>query len=148
MNTSELETYLHQRIPLSRAMAVEVRSATPDGVELFAPLAPNINHRDTVFGGSASAVAILAAWSALYVRMRAEMRAGRLVIRRNKMSYERPIIGDFTAKSAPPEAAAWAKAIAALDKGRPARVHVTATLECLGERVGVLEGEFVVMPVA
>jgi thioesterase domain-containing protein len=115
---------------------------------LFAPLAPNINHRDTVFGGSASAVAILAAWSALYVRMRAEMRAGRIVIRRNKMSYERPIIADFTAKSEPPEAAAWTKAIATLGKGRPARVHVTATLECLGERVGVLEGEFVVMPVA
>jgi len=148
MNTNELETYLHQRIPLSRAMAVEVRSATPDGVELFAPLAPNINHRDTVFGGSASGVAILAAWSALYVRMRAEMRAGRIVIRRNKMSYERPIIADFTAKSAPPETAAWTKAIGTLGKGRPARVHVTATLECLGERVGVLEGEFVVMPVA
>jgi len=148
MTPNELETYLQQRIPLSRAMAVEVRSATPDGVELFAPLAPNINHRDTVFGGSASAVAILAAWSALYVKMRAEMRAGRIVIRRNKMSYERPITGDFTARSAPPEAAAWAKAIATLGKGRPARVHVTATLECLGERVGVLEGEFVVMPVA
>jgi thioesterase domain-containing protein len=148
MTPNELETYLQQRIPLSRAMAVEVRSATPDGVELFAPLAPNINHRDTVFGGSASAVAILAAWSALYVKMRAEMRAGRIVIRRNKMSYERPITGDFTARSAPPEAAAWAKAIATLGKGRPARVHVTATLECLGERVGVLEGEFVLMPVA
>ena len=148
MNTNELETYLHQRIPLSRAMAVEVRSATADGVELFAPLAPNINHRDTVFGGSASAVAILAAWSALYVRMRAEQRAGRIVIRRNKMSYERPITGDFTAKSAPPEAAAWAKAITTLGKGRPARVHVAATLECGGEQVGVLEGESVVMPAA
>jgi len=148
MTPNELETYLQQRIPLSRAMAVEVRSATPDGVELFAPLAPNINHRDTVFGGSASAVAILAAWSALYVKMRAEMRAGRIVIRRNKMSYERPITGDFTARSTPPEAAAWAKAIATLGKGRPARVHVTATLECLSERVGVLEGEFVLMPVA
>lgn len=148
MTPNDLETYLHQRIPLSRAMAVEVRSATLEGVELFAPLAPNINHRDTVFGGSASAVAILAAWSALYVRMQAEHRTGRILIRRNKMSYERPIIGDFTATSGPPEAAAWAKAIATLGKCRPARVHVTTTLECAGQRVGVLEGEFVVMPVA
>jgi len=148
MTPNDLESYLHQRIPLSRAMAVAVRSATPEGVELFAPLAPNINHRDTVFGGSASAVAILAAWSALYVRMRSEQRAGRIVIRRNKMSYERPITGDFTATSAPPDAAAWAKAIATLGKGRPARVHVTTTLECAGQRVGVLEGEFVVLPVA
>lgn len=148
MTPHDLESYLHERIPLSKAMAVEVRSATPEGVELFAPLAPNINHRDTVFGGSASAVAILAAWCALYVRMRSEQRSGRIVIRRNKMSYERPITGDFTAKAAPPQVAAWAKAVATLGKGRPARVHVTATLECQGEQVGVLEGEFAVLPVA
>jgi len=35
-----------------------------------------------------------------------------------------------------------------LGNGRPARVHVITTLEGLGERVGVREGEFVVMPVA
>jgi len=148
MSPGDLQRYLHERIPLSRAMAVEVRVATTDGVELYAPLEPNINHRDTVFGGSASAVAILAAWCALYVRMRAEGRAGRIVIRRNKMSYERPIIGGFTATAAPPDDAAWSKLVAALAKGRPARVHVNAALECQGERVGALEGEFVVMPVA
>jgi thioesterase domain-containing protein len=71
MNAHDLQAYLHERIPLSRAMEVAVREAGSDGVVLYAPLAPNINHRDTVFGGSASAVAILAAWSALYVRMRA-----------------------------------------------------------------------------
>ncbi len=148
MNSGDLQRYLHDRIPLARAMAIEVRAATTDGVELYAPLEPNINHRDTVFGGSASAVAILAAWSALYVRMRAEGRAGRLVIRRNRMSYDRPITAGFTATATPPDDAAWARAVAALGKGRPARVPVVATLECLGERVGALEGEFVVMPVA
>ena len=148
MHEYELQRYLHERIPLSRAMAVEVRAATTAGVEIYAPLAPNINHRDTVFGGSASAVAILAAWGALYVRMRSEGRAGRIVIRRNTMTYERPITDGFTAAATPPGDAAWSKAVAALGKGRPARVHVSATLECRGERVGALEGEFVVMPVA
>jgi thioesterase domain-containing protein len=65
----ELAQYLHEHIPLSRAMGVEVVEATWDGVSLRAPLAPNINHRETVFGGSASAVAILAAWALLYVRL-------------------------------------------------------------------------------
>lgn len=148
MNPGDLQRYLHDRIPLARAMEVEVRAATIDGVEIYAPLEPNINHRDTVFGGSASAVAILAAWSALYVRMRAEGRAGRLVIRRNRMSYERPIVAGFTATAAPPDDAAWTKVIAALAKGRPARVNMSVTLACQGEAVGRLEGEFVVMPVA
>lgn len=148
MTPQTLQRYLHERIPLARAMEVEVRALASDGVELGAPLAPNINHRDTVFGGSASAVAILAAWSAIYVRMRVEGRAGRIVIRRNRMDYEKPILGDFTAAASPPDDAAWQKAVTTLGKGRPARVQVKATLECRGERVGALDGEFVVMPVA
>lgn len=66
MKRCDLEQYLHEHIPLSRAMGVEVQEADWNGVTLRAPLAPNNNHRETVFGGSASAVAILAAW-ALFV---------------------------------------------------------------------------------
>jgi thioesterase domain-containing protein len=146
MNAEQLEEYLRDRIPLSRAMAVEVRSAGPGGVELFAPLAPNINHRDTVFGGSASAVAILAAWSALHVRTRAAGLTVRIVIRRNTMSYERPITGGFVARAAAPGDDAFAKLVATLQRGRPARVHVDSTLECDGETVGHLDGEFAVLP--
>ena len=146
MNAEQLGEYLRERIPLSSAMAVEVRAAEADGVELYAPLAPNINHRDTVFGGSASAVAILAAWSALLVRMRAEGLEARLVIRRNTMSYDRPITSGFTARAGPPDAAAWAKLTATLRRGRPARVHVGAKLECGGETVGEFDGEFAVLP--
>ena len=61
MTPSELQTYLHQHIPLFQAMQVTVVEASLQQVVLTAPVAPNINHRETVFGGSASAVAILAA---------------------------------------------------------------------------------------
>jgi hypothetical protein len=54
MNNTALEQYLHEHIPLSAAMGVKVVQADPQCVVLTAPLAPNINHRDTVFGGSAS----------------------------------------------------------------------------------------------
>ena len=146
MNAAELADYLHERIPLSRAMAVEVREASPLGVTLYAPLEPNINHRDTVFGGSASAVAILAAWSALFVHMQAAGLAGRIVIRRNTMSYERPIASGFTARAAAPGEAALAALAAAVWRRRPARVHASSVLASEGRRVGALDGEFVVLP--
>lgn len=141
-----LESYLHERIPLSRAMAVTVREATAERAQLYAPLAPNINHRDTVFGGSASAVAILAAWSLVRVRMLDEGLAGRIVIRRNTMSYEQPITDGFTATSTPPDPGEWARLRSALARGRPGRVRVAVQLECRGARVGELDGEFVVLP--
>jgi thioesterase domain-containing protein len=146
MDAKQLETYLHDRIPLSRAMAIEVREATAGRVTLFAPLAPNINHRDTVFGGSASAVAILAAWSVVRVRMLAEGLSGRIVIRRNTMSYELPMAACFTATAGSPDEDEWARLRVALARGRPARVAVNAVLDCMGSRAGLLEGEFVVLP--
>lgn len=146
MHEKELETFLRSRIPLSAAMAVEVRSASPAAVVILAPLAPNLNHRDTAFGGSVSAVAILAAWSVLYVRMQAEGLAGRIVIRRNSMSYDRPVAADFTATAAAPADADWARFRATLARNRTARIRVSAWIESGGERAGELEGEFAVLP--
>ncbi len=148
MIANELERYLLDRIPLSRAMAVRVRSATEDAVQLFAPLEPNINHRDTVFGGSAAAVATLAAWSVIHVRLKGGQHARRIVIHRGTMHYERPITAGFTATAPAPDEAAWSRLLTALQRNRPARIRVTARLECEGARVGDFDGEFVVLPLA
>jgi len=57
----EIERYLRAHISISTAMGVRMIACDEHGVRLQAPLAANINHRATVFGGSASAVAIPAA---------------------------------------------------------------------------------------
>ena len=143
MSPAELERYIHEHIPLSRAMAVSVRSVEHDAVILLAPLAPNINHRDTVFGGSASALAILAAWSLLHLRLRAEGITGRLVIQRNSMEYERPIVGEFTARSSLEPPGQWQKFTHTLARKGRGRVNVSAVLEQGDQVVGRFTGEFV-----
>lgn len=144
----ELQQYLHDHIPLSKAMAVSVVSVDGTEVVLRAPLAPNINHRETVFGGSASAVAILAAWSLLHTRLRSEGLASRLVIQRNAMEYGQPILGEFTAASRlePPEA--WPAFIRMLMRKGRARIGVVSVLRHEGQEVGRFSGEFVAMDVA
>jgi len=102
MQPTELQTSLHERIPLSRAMGVTVPQAEPTGVVLSAPLAPNVNHSGTVFGGSAAAV--------------------------------------------PPSPADWERLLGTLQRGRMGRIAVRTVLDCEGERVGELEGEFAVIP--
>jgi thioesterase domain-containing protein len=146
ISTKDLEDYLHERIPLSKAMGVEVQAASADRVALRAPLGPNINHQETVFGGSASAVAILAAWALLYVRLQSEGVGGRIVIHRNTMLYERPITGEFLAASTMPDASAWSAFAATLKRKRMARISITSILVSAGMKVGELEGEFVVLP--
>ncbi|MEW6721591.1 MAG: YiiD C-terminal domain-containing protein, partial [Thermodesulfobacteriota bacterium] len=138
-----LKKYLHERIPISRAMGVEVVEATFDRVTLAAPLAPNINHRDTVFGGSASAVAMLAAWSLLHIRLRGEKIDGRIVIHKSAMRFERPILGNFTATTADIDPSAWRRFLSVLEQKGRARIKMASALRCNDENVAELEGDFV-----
>jgi thioesterase domain-containing protein len=126
---AELEAYLHQHIPISRAMQVAVVELAPGSVTLRAPLAPNINHRETVFGGSASAVAILAAWSLLHVRLASAGITSRLVIQHNTMSYDLPIAGAFTARrhAGEPAGVVHAHARAQVGRGSPSRPSSSTT---------------------
>ena len=84
-----------------------VESVSPLSVVLQAPLQPNINHHETVFGGSAASVALLAGWSLLHVRLRMQGLANRLVIQRHSMEHERPIHGPFTARAQLDESDRW-----------------------------------------
>jgi len=139
----ELEQYLHRHMPLSQAMGVRVVSIGEDAIVLRAPLPPNINHNESVFGGSASALAILAAWSLPYVRLAAAGVANRLVVQRNTMEYLRPMTGEFTARSALAEPGTWQRFTRALERKSVARIAVSAELEFAGEVSGRFSGEFV-----
>jgi thioesterase domain-containing protein len=145
MDPRRLQQYLHEHIPLSRAMGVEVVAATSDVVVLSAPLAPNINHRETVFGGSASAVALLAAWGLLYVRLQQDGIDSRVVVQRNSMSYEQPITADFTATAAMGNGSTWQSFTRMLGRKGRARIAVTVRLDCQGSKVGELVGDFVAL---
>lgn len=145
MNPSELQAYLYEHIPLTKAMQVEVVRIEPDSVVLGAPLEPNINHRDTVFGGSASALAILSAWALLYTRLLDERVESRLVIQRQTMSYERPIAGEFTASSSLAQAGDWSRFAVTLRRRGRARIRVAAVLTSAGRIAGRMEGDFVAL---
>jgi len=145
--TVELERYLHEHIPLSKAMAASVVAVADEGVTLQAPLPPNINHRETVFGGSASALAILAAWSLLHTRLQRDGIACRLVIQRNTMEYDLPVAGTFTAESRLTQADAWDRFIKTLKRRGRARISVAATLKYQDLPAGRFCGDFVAIQI-
>lgn len=149
----ELEQYLHSHIPITKAMQLRVVAADEKEVVLAAPLEPNINHRDTVFGGSAASIATLAAWSLLHMRLTMAGIDSRLVIHRNTMEYRRPITGEFTARARLDDEGQWDQFIEALTRRGKARMRVSSVLEMSGGGskadddavVGRFEGDFVAL---
>ena len=139
----ELEDYLHRHIPLSERMEVQVLEATDERVCLSAPLQPNINHRESVFGGSLSALAILSAWSYLYARLRREGRTCRLVIQRNTMHYDEPGLGVFEATVTRVNDADWNRFTRTIDKMGKARLTLNSVVTSGETVLGRFEGQFV-----
>lgn len=101
----EIEQFLHDQIPLTRAMGVEVRSW--DGRELCiaAPLEPNHNHLGTAFGGSLSALATLAGYSLLWLLL--GDREAHIVIRDSSLRFRHPVRGELRALCRHPGDEAW-----------------------------------------
>lgn len=140
-----VERYLHTHIPVTRAMKVAVRAITPDGVRLSAPLEPNINHRNTVFGGSVATVAILSAWTLIHVRMREAGLPSRIVIQRSNVEYLLPLHGEFDAFCPAPEPERWQRFMAGLTRRGRARIVLHAEVHGDGELAGRFEGAYVAM---
>lgn len=141
----DLQDYLHAAIPLSAAMGIEVREASPRCVLLWAPFGPNINHSQTVFGGSGVVLATLSAWALLHLRMQAAQTPGQLLIQRSAMEYERPISEDFAARCEFSDELAWRRFQALYRRRGRARLRLHAQL-CSGTEVrGVFVGDFVAL---
>jgi thioesterase domain-containing protein len=143
MTPDSLTAYLHDEIPLTRAMDLAVRVIDATGVRLCAPLAANINHHDTAFGGSIATIGILAGWSMLHIMLReARIHAG-IVIQNSSVSYLRPIVTDLEATCARPDPAGWELFVEMLHRGKIARIPLRSELYCRGKIAAVHDGLYV-----
>jgi len=143
MDADAVQRYLHEHIPLSSAMETRVRTATPLEVVIEAPLAPNLNHRATAFGGSVAALAILAGWTLVHLRLHAEGIDARSVIQRSDVRYLEPIEGTFDARAAEPAPDAWRRFLSSLRRWGRGRIRISVDVREAGALVGSLDADYV-----
>jgi thioesterase domain-containing protein len=140
-----VEAYLHEHIPISRAMGIGVVEAGAERVALKAPLEPNVNHRSTVFGGSCASVAILAAWTLVHLRVQASGIVARVVIQRGTTEYRLPIRRTFVATCDSPGEPTWDKFVRVLRRRGQARIELDVVVTSDGEVVATFSGAYVAL---
>lgn len=126
---THLEAYLLKHIPISNALGVKVECATSAQVILSAPFLNNINHKNTVFGGSLHAVATLACWSLLHVNLLNLFEEDfQIVIASSEVFYLAPVVSDFKAECSIPDPLDWQKFQKTLQKKGKARLKLNAKI--------------------
>lgn len=132
MDAAALERYLHRHIPISDALGVRVEEVSEEEVRVAARLEPNLNHRATAFGGSVAAVAILAGWGLLRVRLDAVRPVPHLVIQRSTVEYLLPIEVDFAASCRTPPPEKWDRFQRAFSQRGRGRIELWADVTADG----------------
>ncbi|MCJ8169417.1 thioesterase domain-containing protein [Atopomonas sediminilitoris] len=139
-----LEAILHHDIPLTRAMGLKVLSWEARQLRLGVPLAANINHKSSMFGGSLYCAAVLAGWGWLHLRLHeAGISDGHIVIQQGKVDYPVPALGDVISECSDPGDAAWDKFVKVYQRHGRARINLHSRVLFEDKEVVTFSGQFV-----
>ena len=126
-----LELFLHEMIPLAKAMGVGVQVSDERALVLTAPKEQNKNSLNTAFGGSLVALATLAGYGVVWELMRAdntEKPVWQIVVKESRAAYRRPVLGDLIAICERPAQAAIAEFKDALARYGKAKLKLRTSI--------------------
>ena len=126
---------LTRQIPLGGAMGLEIARLDDAGIELAAPLAPNVNDKGTAFGGAMVSLMILAGWSLPRLILRRAGMKAELVIGRCEVRFLAPVGGDFRAECQWPESDAIEAFLDGVRSRGKGRLEMTPEIVAGGETV-------------
>jgi thioesterase domain-containing protein len=138
---SRVEKFLHEQIPITRAMGLRVVANDESGFTLEAPVAQNSNHLRTAFGGSINAVATLAAYGFLWVEL--EDAAAHVVVAESSIRFRRPVRETIRATCLRPDANSLTTFRGQFAEKRKARITLRVNVVEAGEIAAEFEGRFI-----
>ncbi len=145
LDAAALQQLLHREIPLSRALGVTVRACLASGVILWAPLEPNLNHRQHAFGGSLSTVALLAGYGFAWAMLRRYDLTASVLVQESTTRFLRPVTQDFTATCAAPPSDGSERFLDMMRRRRKGRIALESTIYEAGALAVILYGTYVAL---
>jgi thioesterase domain-containing protein len=141
----EAQDFLNVEIPITRTMGIEVQTLSNYEVTLSAPLANNINHWKTAFGGSVDSLFLTAGWA--YLRLVIDHLDPLPVIVGNKgaTTFRRPITQDFSASLDIPKKKEIERFLKDYEKFGKSRITLTARIIEDGKTYATFEGDYVIV---
>lgn len=88
----KLQEKLHNEIPLTKVMDIQVDKYNDKELITKAPLEININDKGTAFGGSLSTMTIISSWSMCWlISKELGYDSKNIVVIKNENSYKKPV---------------------------------------------------------
>ena len=137
-----LEKVLHEQIPITSRMGIEVTDFDGIRLTLRADFGCNTNVHGTAFAGSLYSLAVLSGWGLLYLKLGEDNMHPKIVVHEGSIKYKAEVVGMIEAScvSVPVEYDRFKKELQSRSK---ARIQLTSSI-LSGDHVAVLySGEYI-----
>lgn len=92
------QSFLYQHIPLVAHMQLQLQSIGNNELTAVAPIAPNINDKSTVFGGSSAALMTICGWTLIKYNLEALNIDNDVVIHKAQTKWQQAQTDDLIIK--------------------------------------------------
>jgi len=123
--------FMQTHLPMAQQLGLRVDAFDGHELHLAMPLAPNINDKATMFGGSLYCVSVMACWGMIYLQAKmAGIETPNIVVADAAIKYKLPVPGDCISicRASTETIRKFESDLAAGHKGRM-RLHSTITTD-------------------
>jgi len=144
MTVAELEKLLKADIPISKEIGIHDLQIQNNKLTLQVPLAPNFNHKKTMFGGSLYSAGALACYGLFLSGLRSQdVQTNDIVISEGSMRYMAPVRGDAMIQAQWESEAEMTRFFQNLKSKKKARVLMRAQVRVQNQICAEFSGHFV-----
>ena len=116
---------IYNNIPLVENMQLQLQTINSHHITATAPLAPNINDKSTVFGGSSAALMTICGWSLIKFQLESRQIDNDVVIHRSELQWNQAQTDDLIITAHIESDINWTDLIATLNnKNRSIRIKI------------------------
>lgn len=145
MEREQIVQILQEQITLYKHLGLTPVRIDEQEARFQVSLAANLNHKNTAFGGSIYATAVMTAYSlVLAILKNNNVATENIVIAKGEIKYFRPIAEDFETVCVLPKNMKASELISELQSHRKLRQELTVQVLAGGEICAELKGLFVV----
>ena len=141
------QAFLYAEIPMVEYMQLQLHDISPHRLTATAPIGPNINDKQTVFGGSSAALMTICGWSLIKSQLEQAGLTNDVVIHQAKTHWQHAQHDDLNIRVSLADDVDWSIVLDQLHSNkRPVRVTVNcAVMNQQGETCTSMTGQFVVL---
>ena len=141
------QTFLHQTIPLTNDMGLIIEDYTSNTLKISAPLVNNINDKGSVFGGSSSALMIIAAWSLIKLNCDEHDINADIVIHKNETIWHKALYSDLIIEAEFKGEYKFDKIKGIINNQKHQRIDCQIVLKDLDENIfSTMKAKYVIIP--